>query len=329
MAPRATSRLTSKAGWPSNAATRRDRDAAMTQSGRADLVLRGATVLTMDARDTRAQAVAMRDGVIVGVGADHDVETLVGPGTRVLDCRGRTVTPGFIDSHTHNVHVGEFRYRLDQLNLPAQLTPSVEDLLAAVRQRAQRTPPGEWIGGRNVEPHGMRERRWPTRQELDAAAPLHPVLLTIRGGHACVASSRALELAGIGRDTPDPEGGVIDREPGTGELTGVLRDVTSIRDAVPAATLGELKDGLTGLGRLYLRLGITSAHDAGAMPRSESYRAYREAVDERRWQVRTYLLPYKDFALRRHPEFAPGGGDRKSTRLNSSHIQKSRMPSSA
>src|SRR5512144_2545055 len=102
----------------------------------ADLALTGATVLTMDDADTRAQAVAVRDGVIVGVGADHDVQTLIGPGTRVLDCRGRTVTPGFIDSHTHNVYVGEFRYRLDQLNLPAELTPSVEVLLAQVRERA-------------------------------------------------------------------------------------------------------------------------------------------------------------------------------------------------
>jgi predicted amidohydrolase YtcJ len=83
--------------------------------------------------------VAVRDGIIVGVGADHDVESLIGPGTRLIDGRGKTVTPGFIDSHTHNVFVGEFRYRLDQLNLPAQLTPTVGALLAQVKERATRS----------------------------------------------------------------------------------------------------------------------------------------------------------------------------------------------
>jgi predicted amidohydrolase YtcJ len=102
----------------------------------------------MDSADTRAQAVAVRDGVIVGVGGDHDVENLIGPGTRVMDCRGKTVTPGFIDSHTHNVFVGEFRYRLDQLNLPAQLAPSVDALLGQVKARAARTPAGSWMEAR-------------------------------------------------------------------------------------------------------------------------------------------------------------------------------------
>ena len=174
------------------------------------------------------------------------------------------MTPGFIDSHTHNVFVGEFRYKLDQLNLPAELTPSVEALLSRVRERAARTPAGAWIGGKNVEPNGMREHRWPTRHELDRVAPHNPVLLTIRGGHACVANTRALELFGIGQDMPDPEGGVIDRVPGTGDLTGVLRDVTSIRGALPQATVAELKDGLATLEKMFLRLGITSSHDCGA-----------------------------------------------------------------
>jgi predicted amidohydrolase YtcJ len=277
----------------------------------ADLVLTGATVLTVDAAHPRARAVAIKDGLIVGVGADHDVESLIGPGTRVLDCRGRTVTPGFIDSHTHNVHVGEFRYRLDQLNLPADLAPALEDLLAQVRARAERTPAGQWIGGRNVEPNGMRERRWPTRQELDAAAPHNPVLLTIRGGHACVANTRALHLFGIGPDTPDPEGGVIEREPGTGHPNGVLRDVTSIRSALPESTLGDLKDALAELERKYLRLGITSAHDCGANPRPESYRAYRETVDERRWRIRTSLFVYHDYLLANVDAFSEGFDDRQ------------------
>src|SRR5262245_27833742 len=126
----------------------------------ADLVLRGATVLTVDAADSVAQAVAVQGDRIVGVGADGDVDGLVGPRTRVLDLRGRTVFPGFVDSHTHNTLVGEFRYSFDQLNTAAELNPALDDLLAKVRERAATTSPGAWIGGRNYDPNGMRERRW-------------------------------------------------------------------------------------------------------------------------------------------------------------------------
>ena len=262
----------------------------------ADVVLRGGTVLTVDARDSRAEAVALKGDRIVGVGSAFDVDGLVGPDTRVIDCRGRTIVPGFIDSHTHNTLVGEFRYSLRQLNTAAELNPALDDLLAKVRERAAATPAGEWIGGRNYDPNGMREQRWPTRWELDAVAPRNPVLITIRGGHACVGNSRALELAGITRDTPDPEGGVIDRDE-RGEPTGVLRDVHDIRAVPPPATLADLKDGLATLDRLYVKLGITSAHDCGAAPRPEPYRAYQEAAAEGRWRIRTYLFPYLDFVL--------------------------------
>ena len=150
----------------------------------ADLVLKGATILTVDAKDSVAQAVAIKHGRIVGVGTDADVESLIGGGTRVLDCRGKTIVPGFIDSHTHNTLVGEFRYSFDQLNTAAELNPTLDGLLAKIKERAAGVSPGEWIGGRNYDPNAMREGRWPTRHELDAVAPLNPVLITIRGGHA-------------------------------------------------------------------------------------------------------------------------------------------------
>ena len=270
--------------------------------------MRGATVITVDAADTTAQAVAVKDGRIVAVGSDAAVGGLVGRATRVLDCRGKTVVPGFVDSHTHSTYVGDFRWSFKQINAAAELNPTLADLLAKVRARAASARPGEWIGGRNYDPNAMREKRWPTRHELDAVAPGNPVLITIRGGHACVASTRALELAGITRDTPDPEGGVIDRDE-SGDLTGVLRDVHSIRLVPPPATLADLKDGLATLNHMYLKLGITSAHDCGAAPRPEPYRAYQEAIDEGRWQVRTYLFPYLDFVLASDRGLRTGFGD--------------------
>ncbi len=275
----------------------------------ADLVLRRANVVTVDARDSRAQAVAVRDGRIIGVGTDSDVEGLIGTGTRVLDLAGRTVVPGFIDSHTHSVHVGEFRYSFRQLNLPAELVPTIPALLAEVRQRVAQARPGEWIGGRNFDPNGMRERRWPTRLELDDVAPENPVIITIRGGHACVVNSRALALAGITRDTPDPPGGVIERDPATGDLSGVLRDITAIRAALPVATVSELKEGLHVISGMYARLGVTSVHDAGATPRAESYRAFREAVEENLFRQRVHLFVYGEFLLANHLGLRSGFGN--------------------
>ena len=280
----------------------------MNDTSHADLVIKGATVLTVDAADRVAQAVAVGAGRIVAVGTDADVEGLIGRGTRVLDGRGKTVTPGFIDSHTHSTLVGEFRYSFDQLNTAAELNPTLAALLGKVKERAAQVTPGAWIGGRNYDPNGMQERRWPTRHELDAVAPGNPVLITIRGGHACVANSRALELAGITHDTPDPEGGVIDRDE-SGDLTGVLRDVHSIRGVPPAARLSDVKDGLARLNGMYLKLGITSTHDCGAAPRPESYRAYEETVAEARWQIRTALYPYLEYALSPASGMRPGTGD--------------------
>jgi hypothetical protein len=125
----------------------------MTAGGlRADLILRDATVITVDAADRIVEAVAVRDGRIVAVGSSAELDGLVGPDTRVLDLPGKTVAPGFIDSHTHNVHVGEFRYSFGQLNLAAELVPSLADLLEQVRGRAARAGPGEWIGGRPGPP---------------------------------------------------------------------------------------------------------------------------------------------------------------------------------
>lgn len=274
----------------------------------ADLVLKTATVLTLDAASSVAEAVAVRDGRIVGVGSDGDIDGLVGPGTRVLDLRGRTVVPGFVDSHTHSTFIGDFRYSFEQLNTAAELNPALADVLDKVRVRAQESRPGVWIGGRNYDPGGMREKRWPTRQELDRVAPANPVMITIRGGHACVANTRALELAGIRKDTPDPEGGVIERDE-RGELTGVLRDVLTIRAATPVPSLADIKDGLETVGKMYLKLGITSTHDCGAPPRADSYRAYQEVIAEGRWKIRTSLYPYQDYAVAHHWGPATGFGN--------------------
>jgi len=261
----------------------------------ADLVIRDTTIITIDNQNTIAEAVAVKDGVIVRVGYGKDMELLIGEETKIMDLQGKTVVPGFIDSHTHNVHAGEFRYNFNLLNMATELNPSISDLQRRIRDRVEQTPKGGWVGGRNLDPHGLKERRWPTRKELDAVAPENPLIISIRGGHAQVVNSKVLELAGITKNTPNPEGGVIEKDPITGEPTGVLRDVLFIRTVVPQATLEDLKEGLAAMSEQYVSTGVTSTCDAGATKRPESYRAYQEAVAEGKLKTRTYLMIYEEF----------------------------------
>lgn len=261
------------------------------QSLRADLVLTDTNVITICAATPRAEAIAIRGDAIIATGSAAEIAPLIGDGTEVLALHGKTVVPGFNDSHTHMVSMGNFLFSPKRINAAAELYPSIRDLQRVIRAEAESTPEGEWIGGVNLDPNGLEEKRWPTRHELDEGTKNHPVVIYLRGFHACVANSMALERAGINRDTPDPEGGVIDRDAETGEPTGVLRDVSNIREVLPIPGLEDFKEGLGLANDLYLQLGITSHGDAGAFPnRPEAYRAYQEAVAEGRLKVRTYLM---------------------------------------
>lgn len=278
---------------------------------KADLVLTGANVITVDERESQAQAVAVKDGIIVAVGRDDEVAGLIGGETRVLDLAGKTVVPGFNDTHTHNCYYGEFRFSPLQLNVAAELNPSIAELQAKLSERAATTPKGQWIGGRNYDPNGMAEKRWITRAEIDAVCPHNPVLLWIRGGHACVANSPALQLAGIDESTPNPAGGTIEVDPATGKLNGVLRDVMEVREVLPRSDLQDIKAGLKAANDMYLKLGITSVGDAGALSRHQSYRAYQEASAERLWNIRTYLMIRDDWYQKNDLGLRTGFGDER------------------
>ncbi|MCZ6558542.1 MAG: amidohydrolase [SAR324 cluster bacterium] len=261
------------------------------QSLCADLVLTDTNVITICDAAPRAEAIAIRGDIILATGSAAEIAPLIGDDTEVLALHGKSVVPGFIDSHTHMVSMGNFLFSPKRINAAAELYPSIRDLQRSIRTEADGTPEGEWVGGVNLDPNGLEEKRWPTRYELDEGAMHHPVVIYLRGFHACVANSMALERAGINRDTPDPEGGVIERDAETGEPTGVLRDVSSIREVLPIPKLEDFKEGLGLANDLYLQLGITSQGDAGAFPnRPEAYRAYQEAVAEGRLKVRTYLM---------------------------------------
>ncbi len=254
----------------------------------ADLLFRRGRIVTLDPAHPTASAMAVRDGKVVALGTEEEVAGLAGPGTRVVDLEGCAVLPGFHDAHCH---VLLFGLSLVEVNL--REASCVRDVVDAVAARVARTAAGGWIRGGGYNENKLVERRHPTRTDLDPVSPEHPVYLLHVSGHMGVANSRALALAGITAQTPDPPGGVIDRDP-RGEPTGVLKETAQelIKRVLPPYTLEETKQALAAAGRRMAAEGITSAQDAWAgWVAPEEFRAYQEAVREEVLPQRIWLMP--------------------------------------
>jgi predicted amidohydrolase YtcJ len=214
-----------------------------------DTILHNGTIVTMDARLSIASAVAVDGDRIVAVGDETLLDEYVAGAT--VDLGGKVLMPGFIDSHTHVI--GRPRWHIDLSS-----TTSIDEIKALVRAKAKELGTGEWITGDGWSEDLLTERRRPLRTDLDEAAPQNPVLLTRAGAHSAVANSLALRLAGVDEKTPQPEGGVIEKDQ-RGRLNGVIRERQDIvSDLVPVASNEELRDSLIGLIERQLSLGITS-----------------------------------------------------------------------
>lgn len=222
----------------------------------ADLILYNGVIHTLARPGHTVAALAVAGGRILATGEDGQVLTYRGPGTAMLDLGGRSVVPGLIDSHLHLLSFGE---SLTRLQLAA--VRSAAELKALVRERTAELPPDEWILGRGWDQEVFAEKRYPSRYDLDEAAPGRAVVLRRACGHACVASTRALNLAGITRETPDPDGGVIDRD-AAGEPTGVLRERAAglLAEAMPAPGPAQTAAALERGVRAALAAGLTGLH---------------------------------------------------------------------
>ena len=281
----------------------------------ADLVLTGGHVFTVNPKDEVAEAVAVLDGKIVKVGRVDEIAALIGSNTEVIRLNGQTVLPGFIEPHTHFMSYGIW---MSCVNAKTPPNKNIPQLLKRLQKKATETPQEEWIVGYGLEEGAFEEKRWPSREELDEAIPDHPLYIRHLSGHASIANSRALALAGIAESTPQPEGGHLDRDLKTGRLTGVLREKAAFKPAqelIPMPTIDQMKAGLTEAGKLYASAGITSTHDAGADTRPETYRAYQEAIDEGLLKIRIYLMirdwPYDHFYLKRDLGLRTGFGNER------------------
>jgi predicted amidohydrolase YtcJ len=262
----------------------------------ATLVLHGGHILTMDVRQPVAQAVAIGDGRFLAVGKDEDVLNLAGARTTRIDLGGRTVVPGFIDAHTHPSYAGYAH--LKQVDCALPTIAAIQD---ALRARAAKTAPGDWVLGFKYDDTKTTEGRPLTRQDLDAVSREHPVYVQHRGGHTAYVNSAAFQKAGITDATTDPPGGRFDREPGTGRLAGRVLETAAdaISARIPSSlSRSERREGVKLISKMMSQAGVTSATDAGGDP--DDLQAYQDARDAGELSLRIYchiVAPHLDRML--------------------------------
>lgn len=260
--------------------------AAQPSSGtEADLILHNAVVLTGDVQRPVARAVAVAGNRIIAVGDPGEVMRTAGRRTRRLNLQGRTVVPGLNDSHFH-----QFRAALNRTKVALLDARSIAGVVAAIASRTAGTASGGWVEAQSGWHESLlEERRLPTRRDLDPVSPDNPVYIP-RGGHVAAANSRALELAGITRDTPNPEGGVIVKD-ADGEPTGVLleRATSLVTRHLPAPPPpGEQRRLLHEQMAELNSLGITSVTEPGLTP--QQIDIYTDMWRDDEMTVRTHML---------------------------------------
>ena len=259
------------------------------ETPKADMVIWGGTIYTASATE-KVEAVAVAGDSIVYVGNKAGAEDFAGPETVVIDLKGKTMTPGFIESHAHLMGVG-----YNRLNVDLMAITSYEELVAQVKKAADETPEGEWVLGR-----GWHQDKWTKQAErtvqgfqthhlLSEAVPNHPVFLSHASGHAGFANAKAMELAGITPDTQSPDGGEIFRDM-NGDPTGLFNETAQglIRRAIPEATVDKQRRALELAIDECLSNGITSFQNAGAD--KEEIELYKQFIEEGKLHVRIYTM---------------------------------------
>lgn len=251
----------------------------------ADLLLVNGNVVTMDPRRPRAEAVAVRDGKFAAVGSTSEIRALGEDSTPVVDLGGKTVLPGLIDAHIHGVSSG----RINLFSVDCSTTAFAE-LKERIRRRAREVPAGGWITGDKYDDTKLDLGRPMLRADLDEITRDHAVVVTHVGGHDCFVNSRALELARITGDTPDPDGGRIERTAGSRAPSGILREkaMDLVLKLVPAASREDNRKAAVWQLREFAKAGLTAIHDADAS--IEDVRAYMDASLAGELPIRVYLM---------------------------------------
>ena len=239
-----------------------------------------------------AEAIAMASGKVVATGSAAEIAELAGPETRIIDLAGRVATPGLNDAHMHLLPYG---LTMNEINLrPETGVRSIGEILNRVAQQVRNAKPGDWIMGRGYDHYELTEQRHPTAEELDKVAPNNPVYLKRTCGHVAVANTKALREAGIGHNTPSPDGGLIERR--DNKLTGLLaeRALRLILEVAPKRTHEELLAAIDSAGKYMLSQGYTSVMDAavGMTSGMDEITAYEEAASTGTLPLRVWVCIY-------------------------------------
>lgn len=252
---------------------------------KAEIILVNGNIHTMDPANPHAEAVAISGGRFLAVGTNDEVANLPSASVKKIDLGGRTVTPGFIDAHLHTASSG-LRH-LQDVNCDLR---SIQAIQAAVRERAAKIAPGEWVVGFMYDDTKTAEGRPLTIADLDAAAPRNPVIVNHRGGHTSWVNSAALRVADVNEKTPDPAGGKFERGP-DGKLTGRAMETATgpFRSKIKnTATRAERREGVKLITKMIARSGITSVNDPQGSP--EDLTAYQDAHEAGELSVRVYAF---------------------------------------
>lgn len=285
-----------------------------------DLMLLNGKIVTLDQSDTIVEAVAVKDGKIILAGSTTEIKRLASSNTRIIDLKGKTVLPGFIDSHEHCIRRG---MQVEWVCCASPPMKTVKDIVEALRLKAAEKPAGEWVIGNWFDESKLEERRFPTRYDLDRASKKHPIYLGRAGGHNAVANSLALKIAGIDRDTPQPAGGYLGKE-ASGEPNGRLDELAAmslVRDKIPTPSPEEAVEIMVNnwpvIENELLSWGLTTIHEAHI--KAPEALAYQKLLRKGNLRIRVGLMldgmsPYKGHATedlsRQGLQTSFGWGDR-------------------
>jgi hypothetical protein len=272
-----------------------------------DLVIINGKVITVDQNFNIKQAVAAKDGKILAVGSDSEVKEYISSDTRVLDLKGKPILPGINETHLHAPFFGATRPPLS-LDLTYPNIKSIPDIVEALRQKVAQVKPGEWIRGFGWDQGSLEEcindpSKLPRKSDIDPVSPDNPVAFSDFSGHTLLINSKALELAGITKNTPDPDSGELERESQTGEPTGIFKELGAqalVSKVVPLLTREEKKQALLTALDHFKTNGITSFTDAAIGPGGEAYvygvmsaefvNIYKELLEEGQLTARASVL---------------------------------------
>ena len=245
-----------------------------------ELIVINAKVYTMDSRAPRAEAFAVNAGRFVAVGSTSDIRSLAGKNTQTFDVKGMTVVPGFIDCHNHAG--GEVLLNEVLVGNPFEVEfVSIRSIIGKLRERAQKTPAGQWVEGYFFDDTKVSDKRLINIHDLDEVSSDHPVIVRHRGGHTYFYNSKAFAMAGITKDTPNPMGGTYDKD-ASGNLSGRVTDLASApfnkvgtrRTYTPAEIETRAREGVAHISKQFARYGLTTVHhEGGNLPAMQDVRA--------------------------------------------------------